>query len=163
MPRIEDIKQHIYVSEKLNGWPTPLKCISNGRGESLSSYLHFHFAVAPMNVSRWSRLIYSHLISSSEAFFRIVRLPKQFLALFSIFVHVGKIPYLRQVLLNSRLHFNLVTLAETFSMSQTEFRRSDGTMQQHRHKWSSDSLIRCATRFFVLIADFCFSFFCRWL
>ena len=43
-----------------------------------------------------------------------------------IFVYVGKIHSLRQVLLNSRLHFSLVTLAETFSISRTDFRRSDG-------------------------------------
>ena len=40
-----------------------------------------------------------------------------------IFVYVGKIPSLRQVLLNSRLHFSLVTLSETFSFSRTNFRR----------------------------------------
>ena len=36
------------------------------------------------------------------------------------FVYVGKIPYFRQVLLNSRLHSSLVTLAETFSIPRTD-------------------------------------------
>ena len=48
------------------------------------------------------------------------------------FVYVGKIPYFRQVLLNSRLHSSLVTLAETFSIPRTDFRRFDGSRKMRR-------------------------------
>ena len=60
--------------------------------------------------------------------------------LFMNFVYVGKIPSLRQVLLNSKLHFSLVTLAETFSISRTDFRRSDGSRKTREPRDPTDML-----------------------
>ena len=57
------------------------------------------------------------------------------------FVYVGKIPSLRQVLLNSRLHFSLVTLAEAFSISRTDFRCCDGSRKMRKPRDPTDMLI----------------------
>ena len=56
------------------------------------------------------------------------------------FVYVGKIPSLRQVLLNSRLHFSLVTLAEAFSISRTDFRCCDGSRKMREPRDPTDML-----------------------
>ena len=55
-------------------------------------------------------------------------------------MYAGKIPSLRQVLLNSKLHFSLVTLAETFSISRTDFRRSDGSRKMREPRDPTDML-----------------------
>ena len=55
-----------------------------------------------------------------------------------IFEYVGKMSSFKQVLLNSKLHFCLINLAETFSNSQTDFRRSDGRLKIRDPKETTD-------------------------
>ena len=51
-------------------------------------------------------------------------------------MYVGSIPSLRQLLLNSKLYFSLVTLAETFL--RTDFRLSDGSRKMKEHRDTTD-------------------------
>ena len=57
-----------------------------------------------------------------------------------IFVYIGKIPSLRQVLLNRKLHNSLVTLVETFYVSRTDFRGSDGSWKMREPRYPTDML-----------------------
>ena len=69
-------------------------------------------------------------------------LPMLFIYQWMISVYVGKIPSLRHVLLNSKQHFSLDTLAETFSISRTfYFQRSDLSRKIPRTCWTRQWMI----------------------
>ena len=75
-----------------------------------------------------------------------------------IFEYVGKMSSFKQTLLNSKLHFCLISFVETFSKARTDFRRSGGRSKirdpkftdMMNHPYNTKLLLKCIIPTFLV-------------